>query len=154
VFGQSRQLDLATISVKDTNIQWVDVLHYLGVNTASGSKPSFCYGKTKRSFYASLNNVMSCAKSLDQLLHVSLVESYCLPLLMYASGVLCFSQQQMHEHNVCWNNVFHTIFFFNKWESVTSFISGLGRLNFVYLIRLARVDVFLSPNADQLFFVV
>jgi hypothetical protein len=85
---------------------------------------------------------MSRAKSLDQLLQLSLVESYCLPLLMYAGGVLHFSQQQMHELNVCWNNVFRTIFFFNKWESVTSFISGLGRLNFVYLIKLARVKYF------------
>ena len=85
---------------------------------------------------------MSRAKSLEQLLQLSLVESYCLPLLTYACGALCYSQQQMHELNVCWNNVFRTIFFFNKWESVKSFICGLGRLNFVYLVKLARVKFF------------
>jgi hypothetical protein len=140
--AQSRKLDLGTISVKDTNIQWVDVLLYLSVNIASGSMPSFCYDKTKRSFYASLNSIMSRAKSLEQLLQLSLVGSYCLPLLIYAGGVFHFSQRQMHELNVCWNNVFSMIFFFNKWEYVTRFISGLGRLNFVYLIKLARVEYF------------
>lgn len=139
VFGHSRKLDLASISVKNINIQWVESLHYLGVNIVSGIKPAFCYDKTKRSFYAAFNSVISRAKPFEQLLQLSLVESYCLPLLTYACGALCFSQQQLRELNACWNNAFRAIFSFSKWESVKSFICGLGRLNLIYLIKLARV---------------
>jgi hypothetical protein len=68
---------LASISVNNSIIQWVDSLCYLGVYFVSGVKPTFCFSKTKRSFYAAFNTVISRAKSLDQLLQLSLIESQC-----------------------------------------------------------------------------
>ena len=59
-----------------------------------------------------------------------LVESYCLPILLYATTAYHLSLSQLNDLNVGWNSVYRRIFGFNKWESVTSFIGGLGRLNF------------------------
>jgi hypothetical protein len=85
---------------------------------------------------------MSRANSLDHLLQLSLVESYCLPsLCMPMAFCICPSNKRMNLM-FAWNNVFRTIFFFSKWESVASFTSGLGRLNFVALIKLARFKYF------------
>ena len=61
------------------------------------------------------------------------MESYCLPILLYAAAALDLQQQQLADLNAGWNSVYRRIFGFNRWESVKSFIAGIGRLNFSYL---------------------
>ena len=55
---------------------------------------------------------------------------------------LTLSATQSNELNVCWNSVYRLIFGFNKWESVKSFINGLGRLNFTFLAKLRRCKLY------------
>jgi len=55
-----------------------------------------------------------------------------LPLLTFAAGAVTYNQQQVHALNVCWNTVYRTVFNFNRWESVKSFINGLGKLSLAY----------------------
>jgi len=61
---------------------------------------------------------------------------------MYASAAVSFSLKQLHDLNVCWNSVYQTVFGFNHWESVRSFINGLGRLNLINLLNIARVEFY------------
>ena len=61
------------------------------------------------------------------------MESYCLPILTYATVAMYLSSTQLNEFNACCNSVYRRIFCYNKWESVRSFIKGLGRLHFVHL---------------------
>jgi hypothetical protein len=83
---------------------------------------------TKRCFYAALNNIMSHARSSEQVIQLSLVESYRLPVLTYMLLVHCLL------HNVgCTILVFvrtlRIVLFLAlvvAWESVKSFIHGLG----------------------------
>jgi hypothetical protein len=123
-------------------IPWVKSVRYLGVYIVGNNKLSFDFAHAKRSFYAAFNNVFAHAKQLDQLIQLSLIESYCLPLLTYAVGGLTFTQHQLHELNVCWNTVYRVIFGFNRWESVKCFIHGLGRLNLNFIIKLYRIKFF------------
>ena len=58
------------------------------------------------------------AKCLDDLIKLSLMESYCLPILTYATVSMKMSQVQINDLNACWNSVYRRIFGFNKWESV------------------------------------
>jgi len=44
--------------------------------------------------------------------------------------------------NACWNNVIRRLFGFNKWESVSAMLLGLGRLNINHLIMLRRVKFY------------
>jgi hypothetical protein len=55
-----------------------------------------------RTFYAAFNNVFAHAiKKLDhQLVQLSSTESYCLPVLTYATGGLTFTQRQLYELSV------------------------------------------------------
>ena len=85
---------------------------------------------------------MSRVKHLDQLLQLSLIEIYCIPLLTYGCNALTYSNKQINDLNVCLNNVYRTIFGFNRWESVKVFICGLGRLNFHYLQNLYKSKFF------------
>jgi len=45
------------------------------------------------------------------------------------------SQKVILSFNVCWNMLYRRVFNFNKWESVSLFIAGLGRLNFTHLFQ-------------------
>jgi len=44
-----------------------------------------------------------------------------------------------NELNACWNSVYRRIFGFHKWESVKSFIDGLGRLDLKHLVMTYKV---------------
>jgi len=57
---------------------------------------------------------------------------------MYAMPALCLTTRQTSELNACWNNVIR-LFGFNKWESVSAMLLGLGRLNINHLLMLCKV---------------
>ena len=61
----------------------------------------------------------------DELVLLTLQESYSLPVLMYGILALSLKSRQVGELNVCWKNVFRRVFNYNKWESVKAVILGL-----------------------------
>jgi hypothetical protein len=87
----------------------------------------------KRKFFASCNCILGNVKCLNDIIKLNMMESYCLPILLYATAALDLQQQQLADLNAGWNSVYRRIFGFNRWESVKSFIAGIGRLNFCYL---------------------
>jgi hypothetical protein len=83
----------------------------------------------KQNFFAACNCVYANAKHQDEIIHVSLQESYRLHILTYASAAVRYSAKQDDEMNACWNSAFRRIFDFHKYESVKGFICGLGHLD-------------------------
>jgi hypothetical protein len=45
----------------------------------------------------------------DEILHLSLQETYCLPILMYASPGYFSKKRQLSELNACWNSMYRKI---------------------------------------------
>ena len=119
-------------------IPWASSIKYLGVYIVSGSKLLFEIASVKQSFFAACNYIYAQAKSLDETLHLSLQESYCLPVLTYAVAGLNLSVRPENELNACWNSVYRKLFSFHKWESVKYCIYGLNRLDLHSIIRLRR----------------
>jgi len=74
----------------------------------------------------------------DELVLLTLQESYSLPVSMYPIPAFSLKSRQVDELNVCWNNVFRRIFNYNKWEFVKVVILGLGRVNLKHLIMLRK----------------
>ena len=138
-FGRNTKFDITPMLLDNFDIPWLDSVRYLGVYLVASRKLSFSIVQCKRNFYAAFNSIRSRAKSLEQLTQLSLVESYCLPLLTYAVSAVSLTQSQLQELNVCWNTAYRIIFGFNKWESVKCFIRGMGRLNLLYIIKLYRI---------------
>ena len=87
----------------------------------------------RRSFYVAFNDILSHAQTLEEPVQLALFESYCLPLLTFAAGAVTYNQQLVHDLNVSWNTIYRTVFNFNRWESVKSFIIGLGKLSLRYI---------------------
>ena len=61
---------------------------------------------------------------------------------MDAMPPLRLTTKQINELNACWNNVIRRLFGFNKWESVSAILLGLGRLNINHIIMLRRVTFY------------
>ena len=72
-----------------------------------------------------------------EVVQLTLHESYCFPLLTYAAGAV-----QVHDLNMCWNTVYRIVFNFNRWESVKSFISGFGKLNVQYTLKVHPIKFY------------
>ena len=97
---------------------------------------------TKRAFCSACNSIYMSGTAADELVLLTLQESYSLPVLMYAIAALSLKSRQADELNICWNNVFRRIFNSNKWESVKAVILGLGRLSLNHLIMLTKINFY------------
>ena len=118
----------------------------------SGRNLQFDIMHSKCAFYSACSNLFSHSDGLDELLVLSLQETYSLPVLMYAAPALTLSSKQVAELGVCWNSVIRRLFNYQKWESVKGVLHGLGRLNVAqaHLIMLWKVKfyrhMYFSPN--------
>lgn len=84
----------------------------------------------------SCNCILGNTKSMDDIIKLNLMESYCLPILTYATVAMRLTNVQINELNACWNSMYRRVFNFNKWESIRTFIGGLGRMDFCHLRML------------------
>jgi hypothetical protein len=96
--------------------------------------------ETRRKFFLSVNSILSKTSYANDIVKLQLVESHCLPVLLYAIESFNLSNIQLKEINSWWNSVFRKIFQYNKWESVRELICLLGRLDIVHLENLRRVN--------------
>jgi len=123
-------------------IYWAESVKYLGVHINGGKNLSFHIHSFRRSFYAAFNSIHSHAKALEKPVQVALYESYCLPLLTFAVGAVTYNEQKVHDLNVCWNTMYQTVFSFNRWESIKSFINGLGKLSLQCILKVCKVKFY------------
>ena len=121
----------------------------LGVNFLASRKLTIDTIPIKRKFFVACNCSLGKAKCLDDMIKLSLMESYCLPILTYATVAMKLSPVQISDLNACWNSVYRRIFGFNKWESVRVFINGIGRLDFCHLKDYLRLK-FISSGIMSL----
>jgi hypothetical protein len=97
----------------------------------------------------SVNSILSKCKYCSDIVKLQLVESHCLPIIMYAIESLHFKSVQLKEINSWWNSVYRKIFSYNKWESVRELICLLGRLDILHLENLRRL-AFIKTNLLEL----
>jgi hypothetical protein len=94
----------------------------------------------KKSFFAACDCIYAHARNLDAVIHLTLQESYYLPILTYAIAAIKLSAKQIDELNAAWNSVYSKIFDFHQWESVKCFMHGLGRIDLRHLFKIRRVN--------------
>ena len=142
VFDKCPKKSIDPMYLDNDIINWTGSIKYLGLHMVGGKKLSFDIHTFRRSFYAAFNNIYSHTKTLEEPVQLALFESYCLPLLTYAAGAVTYNQQQVRDLNVCWNTMYRTVFNFNRWESVKSFINGLGKLSLQYILKVYKVKFY------------
>ena len=110
---------------------WVLLFH-------GGSKLKVNTNVIKQHFFVAFNSVYGNSHLLDELIQQQLHESFCQPLLQYAMCAVKQSSSQEAELNTCWNTVYRRIFSYRKYDSVSTIICGLGRLNIKTTTKLLK----------------
>ena len=123
------------LSLGGESLTWVQFIKYLGVHIISARRLTVDINPIKRAFFVACNTICCQSFGMDDILQLSLLESYCLPILTYAVSL---KTRQMAELNACWNSAFRKSFVFHRWESVRQFIHGLGRLDLIHIFMLRK----------------
>ena len=124
IFGYFRKLGIECLTLGSARIAWCTPLKYLYVNLTSITTFTIDTDPLKRSFYAACKGIFSQTATLNELVSLSLQESYSLPIITYAYAAISLTPKQAAQLNACWNTVYRRIFGFNKWKSVPAFIYG------------------------------
>jgi hypothetical protein len=145
-FGAMYKYRLEPMLLGNESINWVSQITYLGVRICGGRSLSFDLSATKQAFFSASSCIYANAKFNDQIIHLSLQETFCKPILTYGIVAMHLTVEQTRILNCCWNSVYRRIFGFNKWESVSCFICGLGRLDLHHIILLSRAKFYKHLN--------
>ena len=140
-FGPHARKTGGPLLIGSDTIHWTHSVKYLGVHIVYGRKLSFDINPIKRAFFTACNSVSSQSQCMDEILQLSLIETYCLPILTYAFPAVSLKARQLQELNSCWNSAYRRVFGFHRWESVRSFICGLGRLDLKHVIMLSKMSM-------------
>ena len=147
--GPGAAHSISDMQLGSSFISWSSSFKYLGITFIGGKKLSVDVNVIKRKFYAACNCIFGKTCSLDEILRLSLQESYCLPVLEYATAAIRLSKYQVLELNVCCNSIFRKIFGFAKHESVRAFIFGLSRLDFLHLHMMLSYKFIKHPLCNS-----
>jgi hypothetical protein len=134
-FGHKHDTVITDMKLGNNTICWNMSIKYLGLLIMSDRSVVVDDALIKRKFYASCNAILSNSVGQSELTRLFLLETYCLPILTYCTMAINVSQKVLHSFNVCWNMMYRRVFNFNKWESVSLFIAGIGRLNFIHIYQ-------------------
>ena len=89
-------------------------------------------------YYYYYYGILAKCKSADEFVRLSLVKSFCLPLLCYCIGSLDFTSGHIKDLAVCWNDCFRRIFGFKRYESVKLLQFYCKELPFEYIVELYK----------------
>ena len=90
----------------------------MGITIQAGTKFSIDLSDTRRKFFISVNNILNKSKRASDMAKFQLIESHCLPILLYGIEGMNLPNTQLKDVNAWWNYVYRKIFNYNKWESV------------------------------------
>ena len=112
VIGSASKLNIVEMQLGLDSISWTDTFKYLGVVFNVGRKLTVNTDAIKSKFYTACNCLLGNTDSLNEILRINLLDSYCLPILQYATAALKLNKSQSWELNACWNFVDRKMFRF------------------------------------------
>ena len=128
------------LNLGQATLPWVESLDYLGITISSHHNFNIDLTNTRRKFFRTVNQILSKCSHTSDLVKLSLLESYALPILLCALESLNLPTSDLITINTWWNSVYRKIFQYNKWESVRLLISYLHRLDFLHLCNLRTIS--------------
>jgi len=114
--GKGNKLTIFDMNLEPNRIQWCDSFKYLGVTFQARPKLKVNIDVIKQTFFMASNSVLGNSRSLDELIQLQLLESFCLPVLKYAMCSVKLTSSQSAELNFCWNSVYRRVFNFRKYD--------------------------------------
>ena len=100
----------SNVSINNTNLLWVQELEYLGVCLRCAKSFHVNLSKVRRKFFSSVNSILSKCNLTSDLVKLKLLESHCLPILLYSVESLNLPKAQISEIDSWWNSIYRKIF--------------------------------------------
>lgn len=139
VIGPHLNLKPYPLTLGNLALPWVSSLEYLGISIMSHKSFKIDLSNVRRKFFASVNSILSKCNFTSDIVKLSLLESYSLPILLYAVECLNLPPSDLADLNAWWNSAYRKIFNYKKWESVRALIGHLGRMDFLHINNLKSV---------------
>jgi Reverse transcriptase (RNA-dependent DNA polymerase) len=140
VIGPNKIKNISTLTLNGASLIWEHKIKYLGIWLCSGKSFEVDLSEVRRKFFASVNSILSKCKYNNEIIKLQLLESQCLPILLYATECLILKPCQLSKINSWWNSVYRKIFGYNKWESVRKLICSLKRLDLLHIVNLRSMS--------------
>jgi hypothetical protein len=140
--GPNKGIFLTPMQLGVSDLVWADKIKYLGITIMSSKRFTVDFTETRRKFFIAVNSIISKCKYASELVKLHLIETHCLPILLYAVESLNLSRDQIAILNSWWNTVYRKLFGYNRWESVRMCICMLQRLDLVHLLVIRRIMFF------------
>jgi len=101
----------ANLTLADKNIVWTNKVKYLGLYLTGGIIFRIDLNAAKQKYFGCFNNIKSVVRQqVNEIMLLKIVNTYCLPRLLYACEIWPIDTLDMHELDVIWNNGFRHIF--------------------------------------------
>jgi hypothetical protein len=111
-----RYLESDKMLLGKVNLLWLSSIKFLSVHVVMSKKLSFDTDPTRQASFPQVNCINAQARSLDEIIHSTLQDSFCLSTSTYANAAIKLNGKQEDNFNSLWNSVYRRIFPFNKWE--------------------------------------
>ena len=115
-------------------LEWADEIKYLGVWLEFGKKLEFSVKFSKMKFFNACNALLSNCSRANENVKCQLAQSYCLPILLYASDVIEFRSVDSKSLTAAWNKMYRKIFHLGYRTSVREVLAFTGSMAFDFLV--------------------
>ena len=112
--GPSKVKVMPVLLIGNLVIDWCDKIKYLGVWIKSNTRFDIDIEERRRKFFMSVNCLLSKTKYMCDMVKLKILESHCLPLLLYGSDSGIYDDNQLKMLNCCWNTVIRKIFGYHR----------------------------------------
>ena len=110
MIGPNIKIAPAALSIDSMPLAWVDEIKYLGVWIRGGKCFDVDFAQTHPKFFVFINSILYHSKYSSELVRLSLIESHCLPLLLYGLECLNFEISKLKLISSWWNSVYGKLF--------------------------------------------
>ena len=109
--GSRHSVTCSKIVVNSKSIEWVNEICYLGITICSAKHFKVNFQNRKQKFFRALNAIFSkLGTSTSPAVIISLVESYCVPILLYASECIEFSNSVLRSLENAYSQMYSKLF--------------------------------------------
>ena len=106
--GERHNVETKPINIDSSPLQWNEEIRYLGINFLSGKKFNFNLQIIKQKYFRALNGIFGkIGLNTAPDVVCSLIDSQCVPILMFAAEALNWSKKNLK----CLENAFNQSFF-------------------------------------------
>ena len=99
--GPNLLISPVSLQISTIHLPWVDKLEYLGICLCSSKSFQTDLSFTRKKFFSSVNSILSKCNFTSDPVKLKLLESHCLPILLYAVESLNLPKTQIAELNSC-----------------------------------------------------